>query len=164
VFLPTGYIAFDYQQGKIIMTLTDEIIKQCPYCSLDGTLKQFGMWEKDGKRGLLGKTPEGYLMFLCPRCQLHIKYDPISDSFTREENVGENRHAPLIMGAVSVATALFIIFYFSGWWKYFVGSILLAFGWISLKTGLFATNKEIEELTTSIPLSEETKRKFDNRL
>lgn len=146
------------------MTLTDEIIKQCPYCGLDGTLKQFGMWEKDGKRSLLGKTPEGYLMFLCPRCQLHIKYDPISDSFTREENVGGNRHAPLIMGAISVAAALFFVFYFSGWWKYLVGTILLAFAWVSLKTGLFATNKEIEELTTSIPLSEETKRKFDNRL
>ena len=88
------------------MPLSDEIIKECPYCGLTGTLKQFGTWEKDGKRGLLGKTPEGYLMFLCPRCQLHIKYDPISDSFSREENVGKNRYVPIIMGAISVAIAL----------------------------------------------------------
>jgi hypothetical protein len=145
------------------MMFTDEIIKQCPYCGLEGSVKQFGTWEKNGKRGLLGKTPEGYIMLLCPKCENHIKYDTLSNEFLRQES-DKNRHVPLIVGVISVAAAFFIVFYFSGWWKYLVGSILLAFGWVSLKTGLFATNKEIEELTTSIPLSEETKRKFDNRL
>ena len=145
------------------MMFTDEIIKQCPYCGLEGSVKQFGTWEKNGKRGLLGKTPEGYIMLLCPKCENHIKYDTLSNEFLRQES-DKNRHVPLIMGVISVAAAFFIVFYFSGWWKYLVGIILLPFGWISLKTGLFATDKEIEELTTSTPLSEKTKREFDDRL
>jgi len=58
---------------------------------------------------------------------------------------------------------MLIAVFFSGWWTYFVGTFLLILGWRSLKTGFFATNKEIEEIATSIPFSKETKKKFDDR-
>jgi len=60
---------------------TDKIIAQCPYCQHEASIKQFGTWEKDGKRGLLGKTPDGFIMFLCPQCKQHIKYDSLSGKF-----------------------------------------------------------------------------------
>ena len=63
------------------MSLTDNIIKQCPYCGYEASVKHFGTWEKDDKRGLLGKTPEGFIMFLCPQCEKHIKYDTLSNKF-----------------------------------------------------------------------------------
>jgi len=99
------------------------------------------------------------MLFLCPRCLLHFKYDPLSDSITREETVGLSRHVPIIIGILSITAAAFIAVFFSGWWTYFVGTFLIFFGWRSLKTGLFATNEEIEELATSIPPSKETKKK-----
>jgi len=33
--------------------------KTCPYCNHKDSLQDFISWEKDGKRGALGKTPEG---------------------------------------------------------------------------------------------------------
>jgi len=144
------------------MTDMNETEKQCPHCGLDGTLEQFSTWEKDGKRGFLGKTPEGYMMFLCPRCLHPFKYDPLSDSITREENVGLSRRVPIIIGVLSITAAVLIAIFFSGWWTYFVGTFLLVLGWRSLKTGLFATHKEIAELATSIPSSKETKKKSED--
>ncbi|MDV2496278.1 MAG: tetratricopeptide repeat protein [bacterium] len=63
-------------------SFTNAIIKQCPYCGYKASVKHFGTWEKGGERGLLGKTPEGFIMFLCPQCKNHIKYDPVSDEFS----------------------------------------------------------------------------------
>ena len=60
--------------------------------------------------------------------------------------------------------AFFIFVKFSGWWTYIVGGILLMLAWVSLKTGLFASQKEIKELTESGPVSEETKKKFQDRV
>ena len=67
------------------MDFTDNIVNKCPYCGYEASIKHFGTWEKDGKRGLLGKTAEGFLMFLCPECENHIKYDPLSNTFFKEE-------------------------------------------------------------------------------
>ena len=103
------------------------------------------------------------MMLLCPRCLFYFKYDPHSDSFIREESVGLSRHVPIIIGVLSIAGAMLIAVFFTGWWTYFVGTFLLILGWRSLKTGLFATNKEIAEIATSIPISKETKKKFDDR-
>jgi len=64
---------------------TDNIVNKCPYCGYEASIKHFGTWEKDGKRGLLGKTAEGFLMFLCPECENHIKHDPLSNRFFKEE-------------------------------------------------------------------------------
>lgn len=69
------------------MSFTDKIIKQCPYCGYEASVKYFGTWEKDGKRGLLGKTPEGFIMFLCPQCENHIKYDTLSNKFLRQDQI-----------------------------------------------------------------------------
>jgi len=65
-------------------SLTDLIIKQCPYCGHEASIKDFGTWEREGKQGLLGKTPEGFIMFLCPQCEEIIKYDPVSDEFFQD--------------------------------------------------------------------------------
>lgn len=102
------------------------------------------------------------MMFLCPRCLHPFKYDPLSDSITREENVGLSRRVPIIIGVLSITAAVLIAIFFSGWWTYFVGTFLLVLGWRSLKTGLFATHKEIAELATSIPSSKETKKKSED--
>jgi hypothetical protein len=75
-----------------------------------------------------------------------------------------NRHVPLITGIVAIGLAIWIAFGFSGWWKYVVAGFLLAFGWTALKTGLFASDKEIRGLTEPGPISEETKRRFQDRL
>ena len=75
-----------------------------------------------------------------------------------------NRHVPLIMGVAALGFAIWLIVGFSGWWKYIPGVFLLMFGWASLKTALFASNQEISELTRSEPMSEETKKKFEDRI
>ena len=68
----------------------DSNIKNCPYCGHKSSIKEFGSWEKDGKRGLLGKTVEGFIMFLCPQCENHIKYDPLADIFVGDEETTPN--------------------------------------------------------------------------
>jgi hypothetical protein len=75
-----------------------------------------------------------------------------------------NRHVPIIYGVISIAAALFVILYFTGWWKFIAAAFLLMFGWPSLKTGLFASDKEVRELTGSAPMSEDTARKFEDRI
>lgn len=103
------------------------------------------------------------MLFLCPRCLQQFKYDPLSDSIILDENVGLSRRVPIVIGMLSISAAAFIAAFFTGWWTYIVGTFLLILGWRSLKTGLFATNREIEELATPTPLSKETKKKFDDR-
>ena len=77
---------------------------------------------------------------------------------------GSNRHVPIIWGIVCLIATFFIFVKFSGWWTYVMGGILFMLAWVSLKTGLFASQKEIKELTGTGPVSEETKKKFQNRL
>ena len=43
-------------------------------------------------------------------------------------------------------------------------TLLLAFGWLSLKTALFASHQEFKELTGTDILTEETRKKFGDRL
>lgn len=78
--------------------------------------------------------------------------------------MASNRHVPLITGVVAIGVALWLIFAFSGWWKYVVGGLLLWFGWASLKTGVSATDREIEELTGPGPMSKKTEERFKDRL
>lgn len=75
-----------------------------------------------------------------------------------------DRHVPLILGVASAAAAMFIIFKYDGWWTVAVGMVLLVFGIPSIRTGLFATSREIDELTGKAPVSEETTRRFQDRL
>ena len=60
-------------------------IKNCPYCDHKASVKEFMTWEKDDQRGLLGKTPDGFIMILCPNCKEHIKYDSLSNNFLKKE-------------------------------------------------------------------------------
>ena len=63
----------------------EKIIKKCPYCGYKASVQEFGTWEKEGKRGLLGKDPEGFIHFLCPQCENDIKYDTLSNKFLTED-------------------------------------------------------------------------------
>lgn len=77
--------------------------------------------------------------------------------------MSSNRHVPFITGVVALALAAWLVLGFSGWWRYIPGTLLLAFGWVSLKTA-FASNQELKELTGTDPISEETRKKFEDRL
>jgi hypothetical protein len=74
------------------------------------------------------------------------------------------RYVPAIWGVVYVATALFFYLRTESWRTPIVGGILFVLGWVSLKTALFASSKEISELTSPGPISEDTKRKFQDRI
>ncbi|MEW5994214.1 MAG: hypothetical protein AB1744_07445 [Candidatus Zixiibacteriota bacterium] len=68
------------------ISFTDNIVKKCPYCGYEASLKHFGTWEKDGKRGLMGKDREGYIHLLCPECHEEIKYDSLSNRFMKSSD------------------------------------------------------------------------------
>ena len=78
--------------------------------------------------------------------------------------MASNRHVPLITGVVAIGLAAWLVLGFSGWWRYIPGTLLLAFGWVSIKTAIFASPKELEELTGEGNVSEDTKRKLQDRL
>jgi hypothetical protein len=81
------------------------------------------------------------------------------------KDTGKNkRYVPLMSGTICVIVALFISYKFTGLWTYIVIGLLLLLGWGSIKTGLFASNKEIRELTEPAAVSEDTKKKFQDRL
>lgn len=73
------------------------------------------------------------------------------------------RLVPLIMGSASVGIAIWLIVWFVGWWRYIPATLLLAFGWPSLKTAFFASDKEIDELTGSGSMSDATRKNFEDR-
>ncbi len=83
---------------------------------------------------------------------------------SRTKPPARNRHVPLIMGIVALGLAAWLALGFSGWWRYIPATLLLAFGWVSLKTALFASDQELKELTGTGPMSEETRKKFQDRL
>lgn len=87
----------------------------------------------------------------------------ISGSFDKDA-AKSKRYVPLMFGTICVIVALFIFYKFTGLWTYIVIGLLLLLGWGSIKTGLFASNKEIRELTERGAVSEDTKKKFQDRL
>jgi hypothetical protein len=74
-----------------------------------------------------------------------------------------NRHVPFLSGLAALGLAVWITLSFTGWWRYIVGTLLLAFGWVSLKTAIFATDREIHELTTPGPVSKKTEERLKDR-
>ncbi len=78
--------------------------------------------------------------------------------------MSNNRHVPTILGVIALFLALYLIAAFSGWWKYIVGTFLFVFGYVSLKTALFASDQEIKELTGTGPASKETITKLKDRI
>ena len=75
-----------------------------------------------------------------------------------------NRHVPLICGVVCIGIAIWLALGFSGWWWHIPGTLLLIFGWLSLKTAFSASDKEIKELTGQGELSEETRKNLEDRI
>lgn len=87
--------------------------KNCPYCGNQDTIENFINWEKDGKKGLLGKTPEGFIMILCPNCEKHIKFDTLSGNFLR---IDEKTKSGVIFNIVFIIIMVAIIY---GVYKFF---------------------------------------------
>ncbi|GMT47134.1 MAG: hypothetical protein IEMM0007_0700 [bacterium] len=133
----------------------------------------------------LGKdSSTGFLHFICPSCNEDLSVDPFkvimaSQIIGKPSNYSPSssspapdssaspqtgRHVPIIWGLIYLAAAIFIFAKFTGWWTYIVGGLLFMLAWVSLKTGIFASNKEIKELTDDGPVSEETKKKFQDRI
>ena len=74
-----------------------------------------------------------------------------------------NRHVPLIWGVLAWGAAFYLFFQFQGGWRYLLCPILFLLGLGSFKVGLFASDKEIRELTTDEPMSDETKQNLHRR-
>jgi hypothetical protein len=74
------------------------------------------------------------------------------------------RYVPIIFGAICLIVGVFIFYKFSGLWTYIAAGFLLVLAWGSIKTGFFASDKEMRELTEPGPVSEDTKKKFQDRL
>lgn len=121
----------------------------------------------------LGKcSSSGFLYFKCPSCGEDIAVDPL-ETIATKKMVGytptqmatgkaphSNRHVPIIMGIIGLTFAFCIIIKFNGWWPYTVGGILAMFGCGLIKTGIFASEKEIIELTEPGPKWNGTKERF----
>lgn len=75
-----------------------------------------------------------------------------------------NRHVPYILGFLTIGLSLWLIFGFSSWWRFIPSMLLFIFGWVTLKTAIFASDIEIKELTSLEPASEETIQKFKDRI
>ncbi len=111
----------------------------------------------------LGKdSSTGYLHFRCPACNADLEVDPMK-MFGSGQVTGyptgsrSRRYVPIVWGLIYTAGALFLFFEFKSWWAYIVGGVLLMLGWASLKTGFFASPKEIARLMGPGPVSEDTK-------
>ncbi len=126
---------------------------------------------------VLGKdSSTGYIHLRCPSCKEDLAVDPLkvvgssqmvgySTSGNPERGPEKSRgYVPLIFGAICLIVGLFILYEFSGLWTYIATGFLLMLAWGSIKTGLFASDKEMRELTEPGPVSEDTKKKFQDRL
>lgn len=93
-------------------TMNGANTKDCPYCDFQGDLQLFSSWEDKGKRGLLGKTDEGFIMFLCPSCESSIKFDPLSNIFKKNERKSSNGIVvSLTFAAVITLLVLFLLYW-----------------------------------------------------
>ena len=153
---------------------------KCGTCGFEGKIEAHdtvnAVPESEIFKNLGKDSSTGFLHFSCPSCNEDLAVDPLK-AVAAKQIVGHpetsissgkaqraNRYVPIIWGIVCLIGAFFIFVKFSGWWTYIVGGLLLMLGWVSLKTGLFASQKEIKELTEPGPVSEETKKKFQDRL
>ena len=90
------------------MSFTEEIYQRCPHCDHKDNVKGFTTWEKDGKRGLLGKTPDGFIMILCPNCNGEIKYDTLGNKFLKPE---EKAKSTFIFNFIFWSMLIFVAIY-----------------------------------------------------
>lgn len=152
------------------MALIDEIKKHCPYCGLEGTIKQFIGWEENGKRGFQGQTSDGLLIVLCPKCEKKIRYDIQINkflTFSSEEPPAVSKRNSVfswIAGLVCLIGSIYSIANHRVWWGYLAGAVLFAYGWISIKTALqgIGKNKGIRKIRQTV--FGKTERKAKHRL
>jgi hypothetical protein len=112
------------------MGLIDNIIQTCPYCGLRGSLKQFLGWEHEQKRGYLGRTPEGVILLLCPKCENRIQFYIQQNRFAKEcvaRKLSRNRCMPILLSILCLVAVAWVTVEVQGGWKYLVGGLLLAY-------------------------------------
>jgi hypothetical protein len=155
------------------MNITRNI--RCTACGFNGKIEAHdtvGSFPENQIFKNLGKdSSTGFMHFLCPACNTDLVVDPLK-VFGADTIVGydaylppsRRRAVPLVWGLLSVALAFFFILYFASWWGYLLSGLFLLIGVTSFKTFFFASDKEISELTSTGPTSEETKEAFKNRL
>jgi hypothetical protein len=85
--------------------------KECPYCNYQAEMKQFTSWEEKGKKGLLGKTEEGFIMLLCPSCESSIKFDPLINDFKKNERKSSNGIVVSLTFAAVIAVIIFLLLF-----------------------------------------------------
>ena len=85
--------------------------KECPYCNYQADIKQFTSWEEKGKKGLLGKTDEGFIMLLCPSCETSIKFDPLINNFKKNERKSSNGIVVSLTFAAVIALIVFLLLF-----------------------------------------------------
>ncbi len=130
------------------MGLIDEIKKNCPYCGLEGTIRQFIGWDENGKRGYQGQGSDGLLIILCPKCEKKIRYDIRVNkflTFSSEEfpsESGRNGIFAWISGLACFSGSVYFILNQRVWWGYLAGAALFVYGWVSMKTALQGTGKK----------------------
>lgn len=143
---------------------------KCGTCGTEGKVQAHdtvGTTPPEQLFRLLGKDRStGYIHVQCPTCSSDLAVDPvIMLSGGAVIGHGRNhRYVPIIFGLVFIAAGVFLAIGVGKWWSILLGALCLMFGWPSLKTGLFASPKEIAEMTNGGPASEETDRKFRDRL
>lgn len=81
--------------------------KQCPHCKKEESLKKYMTWEENGKRGLLGKTAEGFIMLLCPNCNQEIKYDTLGNTFLKLDQASKSG---TIFNTIFVVVIIIVVF------------------------------------------------------
>lgn len=115
----------------------------------------------------------GLDVFECPDCGQNFKFDPheyfaVRGDIAMGEGVAiagarvdellpseklaiqttkPKRYVPLLIGLGALLASGWLIIGFEGWSRYLLGVPLLAFGWVSLKTAFFASDREIRKLT-----------------
>lgn len=99
-----------------MQTLTGNIMsstntKECPNCNYQADIKQFTSWEDKGKKGLLGKTDEGFIMLLCPNCESSIKFDPLMYDFKKNERKSSNGIVVSLTFAAVIALIIFFVLF-----------------------------------------------------
>jgi hypothetical protein len=143
------------------MELLDNIYKHCPYCGLEGSIKQFLGWEKNGAIGFLGKTQEGSIMILCPKCKNHIRYDLSENKFSRINDILPNKkdnYVAFIYGLLSFVLSILFFLRLPGWFKILS---IFAFGFclFFIKKGLSSySDTNIEKMILPNILSDNDKK------
>jgi hypothetical protein len=73
------------------------------------------------------------------------------------------RHVPLIIGLAALALAVYLAVGIGAFWGILGAALLAMFAIPSIKTALFASDREVRELTGEAQITEETKQKYEDR-